>query len=203
MVGGSTMRYLIAIFLAFSLVLSACAPTQPETQETPEIPPTAEPEPQPEPETEPEQGDATEVDNALDDIFGPIDAEQMITIDDVSCDAENSRLTFRFRNIGDKSWQLNQDVPFPAPTDLVSMRILLNNYEMNGHRAAMKDGERLFGPEELFSDNCGGVDVLAPGESATCTVETIPLKEGTIGGGVNELVLNTAGSDGNVRFTCE
>ena len=36
-------------------------------------------------------------------------------------------------------------------------------------------GERLFGPGASFGENCGGVELLAPGGQMTCTFEQAPL----------------------------
>lgn len=201
---------LCLVLIFFGLV--ACAPSQPPAQQeslppAPEAP-VLEPEPvelPPTAENDPLVGDEQIVQSGLDGAFGPVNAEQVITIDDVLCDASTSTLTFRFRNLDEKSWELNQQVPFPAPKDLTALRITLNNYEVNGRNKPIgPGGVNLFTQSEKFSDACQGVEVLAPGAEATCVISPIALKQSTdVAVGANEIRLNAAGADGIVRFSCE
>lgn len=191
------------------MLLVACQQQTPDAPPLPDVPqqPTIQentPDAEEPVEAGSEENAAEPVENSLDDIFGERDEEQVITVDDIVCDPEERTLTFRFRNLDEKSWQLDGDVPFPAPTGLAGVRITLNNYEINGHRDVIIGGERMFGPEERFSANCEGEEVLEPGEEIVCTVQPIPLKESTsIARGVNELRINGVGADGIARFTCE
>jgi len=197
------MKYLLAILAA---ILVACAPTAETTPEPVVVPPPEPVEPEPVEEVMEDSAmmeDSEEVESGLDKAFGEADTAQIITVDDVICDSEQNALQFRFRNLGDVNWELNQNVPFPPPKDLTSVRILINNYEANG-RGAFVQGVRQFGPEEKFSENCGGIEILAPGDEASCFLQPVPLRdENALGAAVNEISLNTAGTDGTVRFTCE
>lgn len=196
------------LFLLIGLVLFlvACQERQPEVPQAPQ------PVPQETPETPAAEvpqvdmdngGDEQEVESGLDKTFGPVEENEVITLDDVRCDAATRTVHFRFRNPDDKSWQLNQELPFPAPPDLASVRITVNSYEVNGRAEYRENGELLFGSGK-FSQKCNGIEVLAPGETATCTLSPVPLKSATgVAAGVNEIFINSAGSDGRVRFTCE
>ncbi len=204
------MKNIFAIVAVFALLfLAACAPqepVQPSLPEGHELPPApAEPEPIVE-ETQPASDEVVEINDGLDDAFGPRVGDQVITVDDIRCDAETSTVTFRFRNLDTKSWQLDQNVPFPAPKDLGGVRVTLNSYEVNGRQRPLSPttGDELFGPEAKFSANCGGVEVLAPNEEAVCTVSPVLLKSETaVAAGANEIRINGAGKDGLARFSCE
>lgn len=196
---------IIAVLALF--FLAACAPQEPAAPQLPvgETPPEPLPDAPAFPsDAAPAQEDVQEIDDALDQAFGPRDGEQVITVDDVRCDAATRTVTFRFRNLDTRSWQLNQQVPFPAPKDLAGVRVTLNSYEMNGIRKPLDpSGVELFGPNAKFSDNCGGIEVLAPGEEAVCTVSPVVLKaQTTVAQGANELIVSGVGKDGNVRFAC-
>ena len=197
---------IIAVLALF--FLAACAPQEPVAPQLPvgEEPPAPLPDAPviPGSDAAPAVDDVQEIDDALDATFGARDGEQVITVDDVRCDAATRTVTFRFRNLDTRSWQLNQEVPFPAPKDLAGVRVTLNSYEMNGIRKPLDpSGVELFGPGAKFSDNCGGTTVLAPGEEAICTVTPVVIKaETTVSQGANELIVNGVGKDGNVRFAC-
>ena len=157
---------------------------------------------------EPAMDDANvvETESGLEKAFGAIDKSQIITEGDVVCDKTAKTLSFRFRNVGtDVSWRLDQNLPFPAPKGIAAVKILVNHYEANKRGAKyMENGETLFGPNEKFVDNCGGIEVLAPGEEATCSFTNVPFVDGTeIAAGVNEIYVDTPGQGGRVRFTCD
>ena len=204
------MKNVFAIVAVFALLfLAACAPQTPIAPQLPaddELPAApAAPEPIID-ETAPATEEVTEISDGLDGAFGPRVGDQVITVDDVRCDKETATVTFRFRNLDTKSWQMNQDVPFPAPKDLAGVRVTLNSYEVNGKKKPLDPvtGAELFGPEAKFSANCGGVEVLAPGEEAVCTVSPVLIKSETaISQGANELRINGVGKDGIARFSCE
>ncbi|MBR9700763.1 hypothetical protein GOV11_02770 [Candidatus Woesearchaeota archaeon] len=203
------MKSILAIIvLLCAVLLVGCAseaPVAPAPEPVaPQTPPPAAPEPEPVEEVKAPESDTEEVESGLDKVFGASDEEQVITVEDILCDKETNTLTFRFRNLDDRNWQLNNKVSFPPAADLGGVRITLNSYEMNGLRRPLVAGEELFGPGWPFSENCGGVEVLGMGEEATCTVSPVKLKTSTeIAGGNNELRINGMGADGNVLFTCE
>jgi len=196
------MRKSLVLGMVLALFfLAACAPQEPS-----QLPVDEPPAVLPGPPALPEEAapDVEEIDDALDEAFGPRDEAQVITVDDIRCDADTSTVTFRFRNLDEKSWQLNNKVPFPAPADLAGVRVTFNSYEVNGQRRPLdSDGNELFGPGATLAENCGGAEVLAPGEEAVCTISPVPLKaETVISQGANELRINGVGADGVVRFAC-
>ncbi len=209
------MKYLFAIIIVVALALSACqtAPVQEQNeQEQNEIPPppvVEEEEVKEEvveetEEVESDESDTQEIESGLDKFFGPVDDESVITADDVFCDKDESAVTFRFRNLDSKTWQLNQDLPFPPPSGIASVRVTLNGYEVNTKTPLLYQGEPLFRSQGVFSDNCEGVEELAPGEEATCTISPVVLKESTsFTQGVNEIRVLGPGANGIARFQCE
>jgi len=202
------MKKFVFALLCLALFIVACA-SQPDTT-TPEVPQQVAPEPPVVDETPTEpvvpEENAKPVDSGLDKVFGPPDDEQVITADDVLCWPDEHKVSFRFRNLDSKSWQLNQEIPFPPPSDIGSVRITLNGYEVNARKPVIYNGELLFRTEgKQFSDDCGGVTELASGKEITCTVSPVVLKKSVEGfvSGVNELRVNGPGADGIARFTCE
>jgi hypothetical protein len=126
-----------------------------------------------------------------------------LNVDEVRCIKDDQKIMFRFRNDDTKDWQLNQEVPFPAPKDLAAIHVLVNSYEVNGRNPYIKDGVRQFGPGERFSDNCGGVEVLEPGDAVTCTLYPVPLKEeNSYAAGKNEIFVNSPTNKHIIQFTC-
>ncbi len=203
--------HLCIILLAAALLLSACetssrdaTPANDTAAMAGDTPPSPSPQ-QAQPAPAPAQGGVQEIPSGVDKTFGPVNTTQVITLDDVRCDASARSLTFRFRNTDPThSWQLNEEVPFPAPADLVSVRVMVNQYEANAKVHKVANGETLFGPQDRFSDNCGGIEVLAPNESVTCTVSPVPIVTPAKGDdrAVNDIFVNSPGPDGEVRFSC-
>lgn len=183
------MKYLALLLM---LLLFACAKQQDVGTQEPAAP--AEPE---------LVGNAEEVESGTDKVFGEKESTAAIGVDQVRCDRENRAITFSFKNNDVRNWQMNQQVPFPAPKDLAAVRVYINSYEVNGRNPYLKDGERQFGPEERFSDNCGGVELLKPGEVAVCTVYPVPLKAANeLIAGKNEILVHSPTSKHIIQFTC-
>ncbi len=99
---------------------------------------------------------------------------------------------------------MDQDIPFPPPVDIVPLRIFVNNFEANGHQPYYDRDtyERLFGPNEKFSDNCGGVDVLKVGEIASCTLQPVKLVSEADFQNTNRLFIDTPGIEVVFNFQC-
>jgi predicted small lipoprotein YifL len=137
-------------------------------------------------------------------IFGEVNHSTALDINSVQCDREARSITFRFKNDDNRSWQMNGQVAWGGPRDLVPVHVLINSYEVNGRNQYINNGETWFGPNWPFSKNCGDVEVLAPGEDVTCTVYPVPLKAPTaVAAGNNEIFINTPTSKQILRFLCE
>ncbi len=208
-VGGELMRIVLVMLLCLALAVAACgqqtAPADRYDNQNDNAVPADLPPPPPPPTsvvrnaTPAPAGDTHVLDNPLD--FGGEPGATVGGFKDISCDAAERRLSFTIVNTGDQRWQLDQDVGFPPPVDLVSGKVFVNNYEVNRRQASQfKDGVKLFGPNEKFSENCGGVEVLAPGEEASCTIYPVPLKSADAG--VNRIWLDVPGDIEYVSFTC-
>jgi hypothetical protein len=179
--GGLFMKYLSVLFIL--LVLTACAKT-----ETPTTGPDLE-------------GDAQVVESGTEKILG--ETEIKLNVDEVRCFKDEQKVMFSFRNDDTKNWQMNQQVPFPTPKDLGAVRVYINSYEVNGRNPYLREGVRQFGPEERFSDNCGGVEVLESGSSVTCTLYPVPLKEANAyAAGKNEILVHSPTNQHTIQFTC-
>jgi hypothetical protein len=198
------------LILVLAVFLVACgnkaadqpAPVVPAPQEP--TPAPAAPEPAP-PAVAPAKTEVAEAVTGTDKAFGDakLDSEDVLAIDEVRCDKETRTLTFRFANNDAKKWQLDQKVPFPAPRDMEPARIFLNRYEMNGPTYWSPEKEMYFGPSETFSDNCGGVEVLEPGQDVTCTVSPVPLAQETeLKHGNEQIFIDTPTSHHVLSFTC-
>lgn len=126
-------------------------------------------------------------------------------VGNVRCTAATRKLTFTVHNDGDKTWSLDQQVPFPPPADLVPAKIFINDYEANRFTSYYDadTGEMLFGPNEKFSANCGGVDQLAPGEQAECTLYPVPLKDADAFSNRNRIWVDVPGEIDSAYFTCK
>lgn len=96
-------------------------------------------------------------------------------IEEIWCDLDDRTLRFTLRNTDAKAWDLNQARDPGAEVSPVGLH--LGWYEMNKRiRNFDPQGEgRLFGPEEVFSDNCIGDPILEPSERTTCTLRPAPL----------------------------
>jgi len=197
------------MILCLGLVLTACAQQQPAPADNydqnaiPEDLPPPPPPPVIHNDTPASSGgDAQVLDNPTDVFSG----EAGVTVGgfkDIRCDAAAQRLSFTIVNTGSQNWQLDQMVGFPPPADLVPGKVFVNNYEVNRRRGSQfKDGQKLFGPNEKFSKNCGGVEVLAPGEEVSCTIYPVPLRDPTEYSSTNRIWLDVPGEIEYVSFTC-
>lgn len=149
--------------------------------------------------------DTKAVGNAAATIFGDAyKSPDALKIDDVICNKEKKAIMFSIRNNDDqgRKWQLNNDVKWGDQTT-IGVHVLINSYEVNSRSPYVVDGLRYFGPNEKFSDNCGGVEVLNPGQTVTCTVYPVPLKESNvINQGLNEIFVKTYTSNHIIQFLC-
>ncbi len=142
------------------------------------------------------------------DVFkGEESQEVKSDITSLNCDKEEKKLTFTIKNKGDSTWQLNQNVPFPAPKGLSAVKIFINNYEANSGKKQYHPDTRevMFGPNEEFSENCGGTVKLEPGETTTCTLYPVKLNRGTGSEGmknVNQIEIDSPGYDKTKEFIC-
>jgi len=204
------MKAYIALLIAFAVLFAACTA---KTESAEPRVPTAPPQDLPTEPTAPAQqgsdaaaatGEVGAVESGTDKTFGDVDRASALKIDDVLCDKETKTITFRFKNEDTKSWQMNQQVPFPSPKDLEPVRIFINSYEANNRNGYLREGVRYFGPEETFSDNCGGVEVLAPGADVTCTLTPVPLKSANdLTVGKNNIFVDSPTSHHIIEFLCE
>jgi hypothetical protein len=130
--------------------------------------------------------------------------DQAITIDNVKCTVADKKLTFTIKNTDAKDWQMDQDIPFPGPTNLVGLKIFVNNFEANGHQKYYDPDtkELMFGPNEKFSLNCGGVEILKIGEIASCTLQPVKLVEEAAFQNNNRLFIDTPGIEEVFSFQC-
>ncbi len=204
------MRKLCVVILCLAVLFAVVAcgqETEPEdTVDVPaDLPP---PPPPPAAVEEPEDtglDEAEPVEEAAGEILGGEDTrEHVLAIEDVRCTAEGRKLSFTLTNMDDQEWQMNQEVPFPPPIGMAALKFFVNNYEANGHKTYydVDTGDAYFGPNERFSDNCGGVEVLAPGESTTCSLEPVPLKQEDQFQNKNHLFIDTPGIEEVYSFTC-
>jgi hypothetical protein len=199
-IGGIDMKYAIAFLLVF---LVACSQGTEKTTPTAPAPVAQAEEP-----TMPQQAEQPTTDEGAqaivsgsDKAFGTVNTTSVLKIDDVKCDREQRSITFRFENNDAKNWQMNQQVGW-GDTSVAPVRIFVNGYEANG-KVYMQNGERYFGPKELFSDNCGGIEVLKPGNDVTCTIYPVPLKTATaLSSGANEIFIDSPTSHHKIQFTC-
>jgi len=203
------MRYAWLLALMF-LVVACQQPAGPDRPGLPSLgePPTIQALPEEDveetPPALPDRETAAEANPGLDSMFGTRKSgDAAITANDVICLLDERELIFRFTNTDTKRWQLNNDVPLQGTADLVGAYVMVNNYQVND-KAHYLDGERLFGPDLLFSDNCNGVAEVAPGDTVVCHLTNVPLRPKGRAGGVNEIHINVPGSaeDPRVEFTC-
>lgn len=183
-----------AIALLVLVLLTACSQAPDAPDALPEIPDV----PAVQVET---GGDAAPAESGTDKTFGELG--EKTALDEVICDSAAKSVTFSFKNTDTRDWELNQNVPWPAPADLAPVRVYINSYEVNGRNPYIKEGVRQFGPAEKFSDNCGGVQRLAPGDSVTCTLTPVPLKEANdLIAGKNEILVHAPTSKQTIQFIC-
>ena len=200
---------ILAVLVGLLVFVAACGkgndqPTTPVVPAAPEQNTPTQPETPSQPTTDvkPAETDAKSVATGTDKVLGEVEKQTALQIDSVRCDVATSTLTFRFANKDTKVWQLDQSVSF-GNTKIVPVRVFLNNYEMNG-RPYYRDGVRYFGPKEKFSDNCGGVAELNPGEDVTCTVSPFPQEQTTeLKWGNQQIFIDTPAYDHSIPFKCE
>jgi len=196
------------MIVMLALLLVACAtntngPVPSGTPTAPETPPAQTDTGAPAAPTAPAEGGVTAPESGAQKVFGNTTEVSTLKIDDVLCDKATKKITFRFKNDDTKSWQVNQAVGFPAPKDLAPLRVFINSYEANNPNGYLKDGVRYFGPATKFSDNCGGVEVMKPGDDITCTLTPIPLKSATtLSAGTNTIFVDTPTSHHIIEFLC-
>lgn len=192
------MKVFISTILVLALLI-ACAQAP---QENAPVRPPADAADQDFP-AEPDAPEVQDAEPGTTAVLTDADKSTALDINSVECDLAEKKISFRFRNDDTKNWQMNGQVPFPAPQDLAPVRVYINSYEVNGRNPYLKDGVRQFGPEELFSDNCGGVEILEPGEDVTCTLQPVPLKAANeFTAGKNEILINSPTSKNIIQFTC-
>jgi hypothetical protein len=194
------MKYAF-VFLLVLLVACSQAPAQTATPPAP-VAPVQEEAPVQEAQAPADNGEgAKAIVSGTDKTYGTVNTSSVLKIDDVTCDKDKRSITFRFANNDAKDWQMNQEVGW-ADTTAAPVRVFVNGYEANG-KVYMQNGERYFGPEETFSDNCGGIEVLKPGQDITCTIYPVPLKTATaLSAGTNEIFIDSPTSHHKIQFTC-
>jgi hypothetical protein len=144
------------------------------------------------------------VDNPADIFSGDSRRDVIGGVADISCDVVSRSLTFTLVNIGEKIWDLDQTIGFGGDSEKINLQIFINNEEANSGTPRYDAGERLFGPSETFSENCGGVTELAPGKEVECTTFPVPLNDEDAYSNSNRIWLDLPGGDVEyVTFTCE
>lgn len=210
--------FVTTILLSVVLFVSACSSeelteptvpdTVPETPEVPDEPVQMDDETSDDTTADPVEGDANIINAPSEQLGGGSDEALGSEFEDVACSMDERKITFTFKNVGQYTWSLDQEVGFGAGGDVRNIKVFLNHrYEMNANRVNYhpETGEVMFGPNELFSDNCGGVKELEVGESATCTLYPVPLNIGagsTSQNGVNYIVIDSPAIDDIIRFQC-
>lgn len=208
----------LAIVLFAAIAITACGGDEPAPAPAPEpvapTPPPPPPAPElPEEEEGPEQAAPVETEaQVLDDareILGGGDMQILGSkIGEVGCDEAEQKVTFTFENTGIYTWSLDQEIGFTTQGDVRNVKVFMNHrYEMNSGKDQYHPAtsELMFGPNDKFSDNCGGVTELAPGEAATCTLLPVPLNEGSGSNdltGVNYILIDSPSVDDLIEFTC-
>lgn len=209
--------FVLMLVLSLSLLVFACKKA-PEVPEKPvELPPTPTQPPVQPPVEEEEEEEVIppaeqvigEVKPGTEKVWGEVEIPKAPKIGEAFCDLANNKITFTFQNNGDYDWSLDQDLSFPPPSGLREIRVFVNGYEANNEMKLFHPdtGEPMFGPNEKFSDNCGGVKILKPGEVVTCTLTGVKLNRGTGSEGlkkVNEVWIDSpAVDDTYIWFKCE
>jgi hypothetical protein len=153
---------IIAVFLVLALL--ACA-KPPEAAPTP-VPQAPEPTPK---APTPESFDAAS--GLGEEVTAPVE------IDGFRCDLETKTLTFRFRNNESSPWNLNnKQTAFPKPGEPRGIAVSVNGYTASGNQPRDLDGVLMNGPKWPLSENCGGKELLLPGEDVTCTLSPVSIK---------------------------
>lgn len=126
-------------------------------------------------------GEGVEVSN--DNTFGN-QFQEDIVFTDAMCDEDFETLEFTITNLGDKEWDFTQEEEWLPTNDIWPVRIFWNQYEVNRDEPYLEQGAtQFFDSNENFIDRCTGLDegMLAPGESATCDFENIPVTPTFVG----------------------
>jgi hypothetical protein len=190
---GYRMKTIIALLVLALLVLGCSAQ-----------PPVAPNVPAPVENVEPAEEKIEEVVPATEQVYGVVNKTSALDVDSVRCDSETRTITFRFSNNDTRRWQMNQKVGWDSPRDLAAVRVFVNSYEVNGRNQYIVNGEKYFGPNWPFSENCGGVEELAPGEDVTCTLSPVSLKAANaVSAGKNEIFIDSPTSHHIIQFLCE
>jgi hypothetical protein len=193
------------LLLVLGLLVAGCtAKSAPQTAPQPaqQLPPAPTP---PAVQAPPSTPPATILNDTTKVFGGEKKTNATGSITDIYCNATARRLTFTITNNDQRNWQLDQDVPFPPPPGLVAATVIFNNAQVNGKFKTIDivTNTNFFGPNEKFSQNCGGVAQLNPGQSATCTISPVPLKAATAYDNRNQLFVRLPGqSIPPVTFVC-
>jgi hypothetical protein len=199
----------LGILLVCALLIG-CAQTV--TEQTPELPPPPPPLVQENlpPAVEPQMGDgAGAVVTGTDKTFGDVGKVTPLEIDQVSCERDTRTIRFRFKNDDTRIWNLDNNYGWSepgVPKEKVNVQVEVNSYQVNGQRQPVDSltQEMLFGPNWPFSNNCGGVQLLSPGEDVTCELSPVSLKDANqLAQGYNEIFIKTPTSKHIIQFTCE
>lgn len=206
----TTPLAILTLLIAIGLLAGCGAKeTAPPNLPPPPSPPAAEPidlpdDTLPEP-AGPTPDEAVLVDDTAELFAGDTEPEFGGKVGNIKCTVDGSKLVFTMQNSGEKRWQLNQAVGFPPPTDMIKLKVMINNYEANSPTAkyTSPDGVRYFGPEQPFSENCGGVEELLPGDRTTCTLYPVPLKDESDSINKNRIWLDVPGETVEyITFIC-
>lgn len=209
--------FVMAIVFALAFTVGACSNTEPTEPAIPEPVVPAVPDVPVIPaeptgtddvvDAAPVEGEAVVIDTS--DHLGGGSSEALGSkIEGVACSKEENKVTFSFSNAGESTWSLDQTVGFGASGDLKNVKVFMNHrYEMNSGRTQFHPETRevMFGPNTKFSDNCGGVTELAPGETVECTLYPVPLNEGSGSSdlnSVNYILIDSPNIDDLIEFTC-
>ena len=201
---GDCMRLVFVFVLGAALLVTACAQPTADNDVYDDIPPDLPPTPPPPgPAVVETVDDDTEIiEDPSEVLAGDKIRDTVGGIVDIQCDLATETLTFTIVNEAEENWQLNQEVGFTPPEGLVSAAVFVNNYEVNRGTPQYKGGKPLFGPNDQFSDNCGGVEELAPGARATCTLTPVPLHAENDYSPKNRIWLDVYGDIDYVSFIC-
>jgi len=208
--------FVTALLLALVFTLGACSKEEPATPAAPATPvvpaaPAAPPAPDVQEESgevaAPVEGDANVLDSGSDALSNGAMQDFGSKVAGVACDSEKNKITFTLNNAGENTWSLAQDVGFTEVSDRKNVKIFINGFEANRGTPQYhpQTRELMFGPSKVFTDNCGGVTDVAPGESVTCTLVPVKLNIGTGSTSlkeVNEIWTDSPSVDEYIEFTC-
>lgn len=155
---------------------------------------------------EPVEGEAEIVDDGSDILAAEDTADMGSKLEGVACDPDENKITFTVTNVGLLDWDLDQNAPFVS-NEVKNVKIFINGYEANRGSTQYHPDTRepMFGPNELFSENCGGQNILSPGDSVECTLYPVKLNRGTGSDSLNAVNLihvDSPSVDDMIEFTC-